>query len=44
MIPGDPDGSLIVQRQSGSRDHFGQMLDDELEAVREWIAAGAPEN
>lgn len=42
LVPGDPDGSLIVQRQSGVRDHFGQMLDDELEALRAWITAGAP--
>lgn len=44
LVPGDPEASLIVQRQSGPRDHFGQVLDDELEALREWIAAGAPEN
>ena len=44
LIPGDPDSSLVIQRQSGPRDHFGQMLDDELEAFREWIATGAPES
>jgi len=44
LIPGDPEGSLAVQRQSGPRDHFGQMLDDEQEAFQEWIAAGAPES
>jgi len=44
LIAGDPDGSLVIQRQSGPRDHFGQMLDDELEAFREWISAGAPRN
>ncbi len=44
LIPGDPETSLIIQRQSGTRDHFGQVLDDELEALSEWIAAGAPEN
>jgi hypothetical protein len=43
LVPGDPAGSLIIQRQSGARDHFGQVLDDELEALREWIATGAPE-
>jgi nitrate/TMAO reductase-like tetraheme cytochrome c subunit len=43
LIPGDPDGSLIIQRQSQSEPHFGQVLPDELEALREWIAAGAPE-
>jgi mono/diheme cytochrome c family protein len=44
LVPGDPEGSLIIQRQSGSRDHFGQVLDGELEALQEWIMAGAPEN
>jgi nitrate/TMAO reductase-like tetraheme cytochrome c subunit len=44
LVPGDPEASLVVQRQSGARDHFGQMLDDEVEALIEWIAAGAPEN
>jgi nitrate/TMAO reductase-like tetraheme cytochrome c subunit len=44
LIPGDPDGSLVIRRQSAERDHYGQMLDDELEALREWITAGAPES
>ena len=44
LIPGDPEASLIIQRQSGARDHFGQVLDDELQALQEWIAAGAPED
>jgi nitrate/TMAO reductase-like tetraheme cytochrome c subunit/mono/diheme cytochrome c family protein len=44
LIPGDPDGSLIIQRQSEPEPHFGQVLPDELEALREWIAAGAPED
>lgn len=43
ILPGEPDASPIIIRQSGARDHFGQMLDDELEAVRNWIAVGAPE-
>ncbi len=43
LIPGDPDGSLIIQRQSQSEPHFGQVLPDELQALRDWIAAGAPE-
>jgi hypothetical protein len=42
LVPGDPAASLILQRQSQSRPHFGQMLDDEIEALTEWIAAGAP--
>lgn len=44
LISGDPDGSLIIQRQSQSEPHFGQVLPDELEALREWIAAGTPED
>jgi nitrate/TMAO reductase-like tetraheme cytochrome c subunit len=43
IVAGDPDGSLLVQRQSQRRDHFGQVLETELEALREWILAGAPE-
>lgn len=42
IIPGDPTASLVVQRQAGPLEHFGQMLDEELAAVQEWIAAGAP--
>jgi hypothetical protein len=44
LVPGDSAGSLIIERQSGPRDHFGQVLDDELEAMQDWIAAGAPED
>ncbi len=43
LVPGDVADSLIIQRQSGAKDHFGQVLDDELEALELWIAAGAPE-
>ena len=43
VVPGDPDASLLIQRQSEPKEHFGQVLADELEALREWIAAGAPE-
>jgi nitrate/TMAO reductase-like tetraheme cytochrome c subunit len=44
LVPGDPEASLIIQRQSEPGDHFGQVLDDELEALKQWIAAGALEN
>jgi len=43
LVAGDPIASLIVQRQLESRPHFGQMLKDEVAAVREWVAAGAPQ-
>ncbi len=44
LVPGDPEASLIIQRQSGPGEHFSQVLDDELEALKQWIAAGATEN
>jgi hypothetical protein len=43
LVPGDPVASLLVQRQAGRRAHFGQVLAEELEALKGWIAAGAPE-
>ena len=42
VIPGDPQGSLLVSRQT-SGDHPGQFSEDELNLIIEWIAAGAPE-
>jgi len=41
--PGDPQGSLLVQKQSGAQPHFGQLTPQELDLVTQWIAAGAPE-
>jgi len=43
ILPGDPQGSLLVQKQSGEQSHFGQLTPAELELVKEWIAAGAIE-
>ncbi len=43
VVPGDPGASELIARQSGPSDHFGQVLDDELEALREWVANGAPQ-
>jgi hypothetical protein len=43
IIPGDPDQSLLVQKQSGERAHFGQLTPQELDLVIQWIDAGAPE-
>jgi hypothetical protein len=40
--PGDSAGSLLVQVQSGA--HFATFSDEELEVVKNWIDAGAPEN
>jgi nitrate/TMAO reductase-like tetraheme cytochrome c subunit len=44
VLPGDPDGSLLVQKQSSDTPHFGQLNSNELELVRQWIEAGALEN
>ena len=43
VIPNDPDSSVLIQAQSGPRDHFGQVLPEELDALRAWIQDGAPE-
>jgi hypothetical protein len=43
-VPGDPEASLLLEVQSAASEHFGQVLDDELAALREWILEGAPEN
>jgi formate dehydrogenase gamma subunit len=42
IIPGDPDYSTIVIIQSAGG-HPGQLSDEELSQVREWIESGAPE-
>jgi len=42
IIPGDSAGSVLVQVQSGQ--HFATFSADELEVVKKWIDAGAPEN
>jgi formate dehydrogenase gamma subunit len=43
IIPGDSAGSKLIQIQSAG-DHPGQLTPDELEKVKAWIDAGAPEN
>jgi mono/diheme cytochrome c family protein len=43
VAPGDPDASLLIQRQTGTLEHFGQLLEEEITAVRQWIEAGAPQ-
>ena len=43
VVPGNPDESMIVQKQSGDQPHFGQLNPQELELVVKWIEAGAPE-
>ncbi len=42
IIPGDPEASFVVQiQQKGG--HPGQLSDEELQQVIDWIKAGAPE-
>jgi cytochrome b subunit of formate dehydrogenase len=42
IIPGDPDNSILIQKQSLGN-HPGQLTIDELNLVIDWIRAGAPE-
>jgi hypothetical protein len=42
IIPGDSAGSLLVEVQSAQ--HFATFTDEELEVIKAWIDAGAPEN
>jgi hypothetical protein len=41
ILVGDSQGSKLVQIQSGT--HFAKLTADELDLVKEWIEAGAPE-
>ena len=41
IVEGDSAGSILVQVQSGS--HFATFSDEELEVIKNWIDAGAPE-
>ena len=43
IVPGDAAASLLVQKQTASQPHFGQLTTDELALVQEWIEAGALE-
>ncbi len=43
IVNGDLSGSLIYTKQTGSNGHFSQLLEDEIEALENWILAGAAE-
>ena len=43
IIPGDPQNSKLVQMQSGTQPHFGQLTPEELKTLIHWIQEGAPE-
>jgi len=42
IVPGDSANSLIIQIQSTGK-HFANLTPEELEIVKQWIDAGAPE-
>ena len=43
IVPGDPQASLLIKKQSGAQPHFAQLTPEELKRVQDWIAAGASE-
>jgi hypothetical protein len=43
IVPGDPQASILVQVQAAGG-HPGQLSQIELDALIQWIEAGAPEN
>ncbi|MCK4899867.1 MAG: NapC/NirT family cytochrome c [Anaerolineales bacterium] len=43
ILPGDPDNSLIIIKQTDEQAHFGQFTSEELELTIEWIKIGSPE-
>ncbi len=43
VVPGDPQNSLLVQKQSGTSPHYGQFSNDELNQIIRWIQGGALE-
>jgi hypothetical protein len=44
IVAGDADASLLVQKQSGDQPHYGQLIPEELELIKQWINAGVPED
>jgi hypothetical protein len=43
IVPGDPENSPLIKKQTGATPHFGQLSASELQMVMDWITAGAPE-
>ena len=42
VVPGDPEGSLLVKRQRAQ--HPANLTAEQLEVIIAWISAGAPDN
>jgi hypothetical protein len=43
ILPGNAENSLLIQKLTAERPHFGQLTAEELQAVIDWINRGAPE-
>jgi mono/diheme cytochrome c family protein len=43
IVPGNAEGSLLVQVQREASPHFAQLTPQELSLVERWINTGAPE-
>ncbi|HMK09130.1 MAG TPA: c-type cytochrome domain-containing protein [Anaerolineales bacterium] len=43
IVPGDPQASVLMQKQTAAQPHFRQLSPEEIEVIRSWILAGAPE-
>jgi mono/diheme cytochrome c family protein len=43
VVPGDPDASLAIIKQTTQAPHFAQLNAEELTLLRDWIESGAPE-
>lgn len=43
VIPGEPANSVLITKTTGSEPHFNEFSEQELELIRQWIEAGAPE-
>ena len=43
IVPGDSQNSLLIQKQTGTLPHFSQLNPDQIDLIKKWIDAGAPE-
>ncbi len=43
LVSGQPDSSILIQKQSGEKPHFGQLSEQELTLLKQWILEGAVE-
>ena len=43
IAPGNPDNSLLIHKIADAQPYFAQLTPQELDLVKKWIAAGAPD-